>query len=296
MVTGKGGVGKTTLTAALTRVAASSGKSVLVCEADRSGGLCRALGVSALAADPARLPGGPRNLSALAIDTESALREYIRLYLKVPIVTRLTPIAHALDFVAQAAPGVREILTIGKICHEVRTGGFDLVIVDAPSSGHVVSLLTAARTIHDAVPAGPLRGQTRWMLDILDDEAQTGVVVVTTPEELPISETAELVAQLDAENGPKVAAVVVNRLVPEPFTKTDAATFSSLKAAPPKGADRVFAAAELLLTIRQRAVENLANLPVGPDRIVLPEVATSDTGDMAATVEALREHLAGELL
>ena len=93
--------------------------------------------------------------------------------------------ADALDFVATAAPGVREILTVGKLCYEVRERHFDLVVVDASATGHIVGNLAAPVAIDEIVRMGAIRQQTRWMLEILGDESQTGVVVVTTPEETP---------------------------------------------------------------------------------------------------------------
>jgi anion-transporting ArsA/GET3 family ATPase len=301
-VTGKGGVGKTTIAAALARQGAAAGRKVLVCEADHSGALARALGMATVPFDPIAVPardagssGG--RLFACSIDTEASLRQYVKLYLRLPVITKLTPIAKSLDFVATAAPGVREILTIGKVCHEVRTGGYDLVVVDAPSTGHAVSLLTVAQTIHDAVPAGPLRGQTSWMLDILNDPARAGVVVVTTPEELPVSETVEFVARLRAETvragaGMPVAGIVINRLVPEPFTRVDATRFELIATAPPKGVERVVAAADMLVALRDSAVQNLGALPDDVDQIVLPEVHGDDP---AATVQVLGNLIDQEL-
>jgi anion-transporting ArsA/GET3 family ATPase len=296
-VTGKGGVGKTTVAAALARQAAASGRKVLVCEADHSGALGRVLGMPVVPFDPAAVSPSVGRLFACSIDTEASLRQYVKLYLRLPVITKLTPIAKTLDFVATAAPGVREILTIGKVCHEVRTGGYDLVVVDAPSTGHAVSLLTVARTIHDAVPAGPLRGQTSWMLDILEDPIRSGVVVVTTPDELPVTETVEFVTRLRADNakagsGMPVAGIVINRLVPEPFTRADATHFETVAASPPKGAKRVVAAAQMLLALRDQAVQNLGLLPSDVDQLVLPEVHGDDP---AATVHTLMTLLDQEL-
>jgi anion-transporting ArsA/GET3 family ATPase len=296
-VTGKGGVGKTTIAAGLARQAAAAGRKVLVCEADHSGALASALGVASVPFDPVAVSPLVGRLFACSIDTEASLRQYVKLYLRLPVITKLTPIAKTLDFVATAAPGVREILTIGKVCHEVRTGGYDLVIVDAPSTGHAVSLLTVAQTIHDAVPAGPLRGQTSWMLDILNDPIRSGVVVVTTPEELPVSETVEFIERLRTETaragaGMPIAGIVINRLVPEPFTRVDTDRFEALAVAPPKAAKRVVAAAQMLLAMRETAVQSLAALPDDVDQIVLPEVH----GDVAAeTVHVLGALLDQEL-
>jgi anion-transporting ArsA/GET3 family ATPase len=279
VVTGKGGVGKTAVAAALARSAARAGKRVLLCETDRSDSTAGALGVRALTFDPTAIDD---RLDALSIDTEASMREYLKLILRVPIIAKVTPIAKALDFVATAAPGVREILTIGKVCHEVRRGHYDLVVMDAAASGHAVSQLDVARVIHDAVPAGPLHSQTRWMLEILTDSARSGVVVVTTPEELPVSETVELLDRLSKQSPVSTAAVVVNRLVPEVVTRADEAAFAAYRTKAPKAAERVVAAAAVLADLRDHAVDTLARLSAGPMQIVLPEVFAASAADIVS--------------
>ena len=132
----------------------------------------------------------------MAMNTEDSLREYLRLFVRIPLLGRIGPLASTFDFVADAAPGVKEILGVGKLCYEVRERNYDLVVVDAEASGHVVSQIGAPRVIRDLVQVGLVRDQTQWMLDLLDDPATTGVVVVTTPEEMPVTETIELVEQL----------------------------------------------------------------------------------------------------
>ena len=128
----------------------------------------------------------------MSMDTEASLREYLKLHLRIPVVGRIGPLAKAFDFVATAAPGVREILTVGKLCWEVREPHYDLVVVDAPASGHIIGQLAAPQAINDLVKVGLIRSQTDWMLDILSDARQTGLVAVCTPEEMPVSETLEL--------------------------------------------------------------------------------------------------------
>src|SRR6478752_5365320 len=161
-------------------------------------------------------------------------RELLRLNIRVPILGRLGPLAHALDFVANAAPGVKEILTIGKIAWETREsiqGGaeHDIVIVDAAATGHIVAQLGAADAIQELMDVGPLREQTRWVADLIADPAVTAVNVVTTPEEMPVAETIELVARLRAEVEVPLGAVIVNRVLPELFTHSDEETFEALR-------------------------------------------------------------------
>ena len=105
----------------------------------------------------------------MSMDTEASLREYLRLNLRIPVVGRIGPLAKAFDFVATAAPGVREILTVGKLCYEVREQHYDLVVVDASATGHIVGQLAAPQAINDLVKVGLIRSQTDWMLDILSD-------------------------------------------------------------------------------------------------------------------------------
>ena len=217
-VTGKGGVGKTTLAAAIAEVAAREGRRVLVCEMDAKGALATAFEVAELSFDPTEIDDG---LWAMTMSTEDSLREYLRLYVRIPLIGRISALASTFDFVADAAPGVKEILAIGKICFEVRERNYDLVVVDAEASGHVVSQIGAPRVIADLVQVGLVRDQTEWMLDILDDPARTGVAVVTTPEEMPVTESIELLDRLLDETGAHPVAVLANRTLPAMFTRRE---------------------------------------------------------------------------
>jgi anion-transporting ArsA/GET3 family ATPase len=167
---------------------------------------------------------GHPNLATSVYSTEEALREYIRLYVRVPLVSRLGVLAQTLDFVADAAPGVKEILAIGKVCYEVRANHYDLVVVDAESSGHIASQLATPRTIRSLAQVGMLREQTDWMIDMLSDAAVTSVVLVTTPEESPVDETLELADRIRNDSRVDVPLVVVNRMPPAP--PRDAATIA----------------------------------------------------------------------
>lgn len=213
-VTGKGGTGKTTVAAALAQLAADRGKHVLACEVDAKGDLA-----ALFETGPTDFAGREitRGVVAMSMDTEESLREYLKLYLRIPVVGGLGPLAKALDFVAAAAPGVREILTVGKLCHEVRERHYDLVVVDAAATGHIVGQLAAPQAINELVKVGLIRSQTDWMLEILSDPRRTGLVAVTTPEEMPVNETLELAARIRAETTVELSAVVVNRVLPELF-------------------------------------------------------------------------------
>lgn len=185
---------------------------------DAKGALAQAFEVSELTFDPSEIEPG---LFAMTMSTEDALREYIRLFVRIPLLGRLGALASTFDFVADAAPGVKEILAVGKLCYEVRERHYDLVVVDAEATGHVVSQIGAPRVIADLVQVGLVRDQTEWMLDILEDPERTGVAVVTTPEEMPVTESIELLQKLTNETGVHPSAVVANRMLPAMFNRRE---------------------------------------------------------------------------
>src|SRR3954466_11176529 len=135
----------------------------------------------------------------MAMNTEESLKEYLSLQLKLPLIARVGPLAKSFDFVATAAPGVKEILTVGKLCYEVRERRYDIVIVDAPATGHVVAQLAAPQAINELVKVGLVREQTAWMVEMLSDPAVSGAVIVSAPEEMPVTETIELAARIREE-------------------------------------------------------------------------------------------------
>lgn len=226
-VTGKGGVGKTTIAAALGTLAAQQGKRTLVCEVDAKGNLADFFESGPTGFEPTAVS---ERLSVMSMNTEESLKEYLSLQLKLPVLARIGPLARTFDFVATAAPGVREILTVGKLAWEVRERTYDLVVVDASASGHIVGQLAAPEAINELVQVGLVRDQTGWMLDIMGDPERTGVVIVAAPEEMPVQETIELAARLDEETVVDLAAVVVNRVLPELFNEAEEALFDALRA------------------------------------------------------------------
>jgi anion-transporting ArsA/GET3 family ATPase len=229
-VTGKGGVGKTTIAAALAWLAAGTGKRTLVCEVEPKGDLAEFYETGPTSFAEREI--APR-LWAMSMDTEASLKQYLSLQLKIPLVARVGPLAKMFDFVASAAPGVREIVTVGKLCWEVKESHYDLIVVDASASGHVVGQLAAPQAINQLVQMGLVRQETGWMLDILGDPATTGVVVVATPAEMPVSETLEVTTRIREETNVDLAAVVVNRVLPELFGRGEEEVFERLDALPP---------------------------------------------------------------
>ena len=265
-VTGKGGVGKTSVAAALGLLASSRGQRTLLVEIDAKGALNDVFETGPLAFEPREIAP---NLHAMAMDTEESLKEYLKLQLRIPLLARIGPLAKSLDFVATAAPGVKEILTVGKIAWEVKERHYDLVVVDASATGHVVGQLAAPEAINDLVKVGRVRDQTRWMLDLLSDPVITGAVVVATPEEMPVTETLELVDRLEAETRVPLAAVVVNKVLPELFGRGEQEVFDQLcgpELAEPLAAAAggpvapVLDGARLAVTLRRTRAEHITRL------------------------------------
>ncbi len=301
-VTGKGGVGKTTIAAALGQLAASHGRRTLLCEVDAKGNLAGAFETGPTKFEEREIAP---DLWAMSMDTEASLKEYLRLQLRLPLLARMGPLARTFDFVANAAPGVKEILVVGKLCYEVREDHYDLVVVDAPASGHIVAQLAAPAAIGDLVQVGKVRDQTGWMLDILRDPAQTGVVIVSTPEEMPVTETLELTERLRTETPVDVASVVVNRVLPELFTRSDEAVFRALREPAPVAAlagavgdatGPVLDGAELAVRLRRTRAEHLgalrAGLP-GVELLYVPELFQRTHGVRAT--RQIAESLGAEL-
>lgn len=215
MVVGKGGAGRSTVSAALARRAAAAGERVLAVDATAAGGLAAALSWGRPVTPGVITAGGPGRPSLLALSTDAALEQYLKMNLKLAAGARVVgPLARILEFVATAAPAVREILAIGKIGHEVRTGPWDRVIVDGPATGHVVELLSAPDALRPLVGRGPLHDDTVWLSALLADPTVTRAVAVSVGEELVVSETAELVERLRAETNVTVSGLIANRLPP----------------------------------------------------------------------------------
>ena len=302
-VTGKGGTGKTTVASALALLASSRGKRVLICEVDGKGELAGYYEAPPTAFKEKEVQPG---LFAMTMDTEASLREYLKLQLRIPIVGRIGPVAKAFDFLAAAAPGVREILTVGKLCFEVRDNGWDMVVVDAPATGHIVGQLAAPQAVNGLVKVGLIRTQTDWMLEMLSDPATTGLLAVCTPEEMPVTETMELAVRVRSETTVQLAGVVVNRVLPELFGRQEEAVFDALTGPGPLAvldglvdgdAAPVLEAARLAVTMRRTRATHLERLRAGIDPSVpllyLPYLFTRAHG--LRTTRQVAESLGEEL-
>lgn len=210
-VSGKGGVGKSAVTASLALLAARRGRKVLAVGMVGGIGLAGHLGTEELTYAPRKVRSG---IHALAVNRTDALDEYLRLQLHAPRAAPTKVLSRALGVLAETAPGIREIVTIGKPVFEFWQGHYDLVLVDAPPLGQLFSYLRAPSTIAKLVPAGPIRNQAGRMKNALLDIDQTSLLLITTPEELPVLETKEALDDLAAEPVIDLSGVVSNRVLP----------------------------------------------------------------------------------
>lgn len=206
-MTGKGGTGRSVVSASLALAAARRGARVLAVSMGTGHGLARHLGADVLDHRPRPVDG----IHAAKVVPAAALDEYLRLRLKSP---RLAGLGRVFHVVAEAVPGVRDTVMIGKVIFEATRPRWDLVIADCPPTGQVLSYLSAPDTIEGLVPTGTVRAQASWMRDVLSDPERTGAVVVAIPEELPVTEALEFTAE--CEGHVDVAAVVANRVVEAP--------------------------------------------------------------------------------
>lgn len=188
LVSGKGGVGKSAVTAALSILAARRGLAVLALSMTDDPGLALHLGVDRLAYSAQEVRPG---IHGLTVDRSQALDEYIRLQLHAPRIAPLGPVARGLNALADTVPGIRDIITIGKALFESGKPAWDIVIADAPPLGQISSYLRAPVTIAGLVPMGRIRDQALVYEQQLADPTHTGMVLVATPEELPVVETME---------------------------------------------------------------------------------------------------------
>jgi anion-transporting ArsA/GET3 family ATPase len=207
IVAGKGGVGKTTVTAALAVAAARAGRSVLIVEVEGKSGLPAMFGAPALGYDEIDLDSG---LRARFLTPDAALVDYLVSHGMKRISKRLAS-SGALEVVATAVPGMKDILVLGKVKSIEEQRLFDLVIVDAPAAGHAITFLLSARGLLDAVRVGPIRKQAQDVVSLISDPARCQVMLVTLPEETPVSEVIDTAFAIEDRAGVALGPVVINQ-------------------------------------------------------------------------------------
>jgi hypothetical protein len=293
IVAGKGGVGKTTVTASLARAAALSGLRTLILEVEAGSGLAPVFGREPLTyAEVVLDPGGDGmgRITGRTITPDDALLEYLRDHGLSRISRRLV-MSGALDVVATAAPGIRDILVLGKVKQLERAGAADLILLDAPAAGHAITFLLSARGLLDAVRMGPIAAQARDVLELLTDGERCQVALVTLPEETPVNEVIDTAFHLEDRVGVKLGPVVVNGLYDDlPGLATDveaAAEAAGRRLTADERAALAEAAAFRLdrIALQQEQLERLAaGLPL--PQLRLPFLFTPDIGAEDVTVLA----------
>ncbi len=219
IVAGKGGVGKTTVTAALSRAASMAGLSTLIIEMEGKTGLAESFGRETFGYDEVELspgggPGGDADVRARTLTPDDALLEYLRTHGLNRVSKRMVN-SGALDMVTTAAPGIRDILVLGKVKQVELANTADLVVLDAPAAGHAITFLRSARGLLDAVRVGPIHTQATDVLEMLTDGTRCQVVLVTLAEETPVNELVETAYSLEDEVGVALGPIVVNGLYRE---------------------------------------------------------------------------------
>jgi energy-coupling factor transporter ATP-binding protein EcfA2 len=235
VVTGKGGVGKSTVSAALALVAARAGKRVLVCEVNAQERVAPLLGAPpAGGAIREALPG----VFTVNVTPHDAMREYGLMVLKFKTIYDAVFENRLVRYFVRVVPSLAELVMLGKILFEAKAEErgrprWDLVVVDGPATGHAVQLLRVPSALLDTVPGGPLRNDAEWMAAMLVDPARTSLAIVTLPEEMPVNEAIELDAQVRSVLGIHRGALFVNAMPEERFTRDEAAQLGALTGAPP---------------------------------------------------------------
>lgn len=236
-VTGKGGVGKTTVAAALGLAAASAGLRTLVCELDARERMGQIFGATAGTFEEVEVAP---DLHAITIDPQKSMEEYLLLQIKVRAVYDLLFKNRVFEYFAAATPGLTELVTIGKVWELAQpdrltkgAGAYDLVVVDAPATGHGLAMLEAPDTFQRIARVGPIHRQAGRISTFVHDPAQMAVVAVATGEEMPVNETDTLQQELKERVKLKLDMVIVNMLEPKIFTPAEAKKLGAVDGSPP---------------------------------------------------------------
>ena len=303
VIAGKGGVGRSTVAAAVGVAAAARGLRTVVAEVDGRSDVLRALGGDRSARQPAGANGAGSErelrpgLRHMSIDRRSALIEYLRTQTPGRLPGALLSRSHAFELFVGATPGLAELLTLGKVWELLGRPGqprhasmYDLVVLDAPATGQLTAMLAAPRTFGAIARVGPVARQAEAIDRSLRDPHTIAFVAVATPEQMPVSETLGLRDALAGELGIELHAVVVNRLFPRRFTAAEAALLAAAPSDPAIDAARWYHRRAVSqrgqLTRLRRALPSVS-------RVTLPQLFSGEVDGTG--IERLAGLLAGRL-
>jgi anion-transporting ArsA/GET3 family ATPase len=294
-VTGKGGVGKSTVALALGIAAAERGKSTIVCEVSAQEHTSRTFRRAEIGFHEVRLRD---HLWGISIDPDRSMREYVLLQVRVRAMGDILYRSRIFSYLAAATPGLREMVTIGKIWElaqpnrRSRKGRtYDLVIVDAPATGHGIGFLQTPKTFAEIARVGPIHSQAKTIQRFVTDHERAGVAIVAMPEEMAINESAGLERELADEIGIDVDRVYLNALYEERF---DAAEADRIESAAASANGAAGAALRAALSQRRRSVaqreqearlRELVRAPISTLPFVFePELGAAEIEGLAAEV------------
>lgn len=282
LVTGKGGVGKSTVTAMLAHLSASAGRRTLVCELNTREQVATLFGHAPVGGEITEVAP---NLHVVNIEPARAMEEYGLQKLRFRAVYKLVFDNPVVQSLVRFIPGVNDLLMMGKAFNHERELDsedepvWDCVIIDAPATGHGVSFFRLPQIIRDAVPAGNLHKEAADMWGLLTDPARTAIHLVALPEALPVRETIELHAQLTGELGLPLGHLFVNRVPPDRMDAKTRADFEALE--PPLAAplDRLWATSQVRAGRVEQAARHQAELAtLGLPVIALDQLYTETFG------------------
>jgi len=293
IVAGKGGVGRSTVAAAVGAAAARSGLRALVVETAGRADVPSLLGRPA--GDPLTEVELLQGLHHVTIDRRGALEEYLRQEVPGPISAAVLARSRAFGLFVEATPGMSDLLTIGKVSElaarkrrKPRTHPYDLVVLDAPASGQLLGLLAAPRTFSEIARVGPVARQASRIDRAISDTADVGAIVVATPEQMAVTEALWLQAALSERFEVQIGAVVVNRLLPAWCSADEGLALAAAPDDPAISSARWFhARAQVQRAELERLEDQLQTIP----RLTLPFLFDAELGQ--AHVEQFADLLAG---